>query len=41
MFDGVQKAAKQAAGVAEANIEALSSNAIRAGQSAGKGKRAA
>ncbi|MEO7337676.1 MAG: TIGR01841 family phasin [Caldimonas sp.] len=41
MFDGVQKAAKQAAGVAEANIEAMSTNAIRATQTATKGKRAA
>jgi phasin family protein len=39
-YDGVQKATKQAADVAEANFQALSSTAVRATQ-APKGKRAA
>jgi phasin family protein len=39
-FEGVQKAAKQAADVAEANIQALSASAVRASSTA-KGKRAA
>ena len=39
-YEGVQKAAKQAADVAEANFQAISSTAVRAAQ-APKGKRAA
>jgi len=39
-FEGVQKAAKQAADVAEANMQALSASAVRA-SSAPKAKRAA
>ena len=40
-MEGVQKAAKQATDVAEANFQALSSNAVRATQGATKTKRAA
>lgn len=40
-MEGVQKAAKQAADVAEANFQALSTTAARAVQSAPKAKRAA
>jgi phasin family protein len=39
-FEGVQKAAKQAADVAEANFQAVTSTAVKATQ-AGKAKRAA
>ena len=41
-YDGFQKAAKQAAGVAEANLQVLSTQALRASQApAAKTKRAA
>jgi phasin family protein len=40
-YEGVQKAAKQAADVAEANLQALSTSAIRATQNGSKVKRAA
>jgi phasin family protein len=40
-FDGVQKATKQAADVAEANFQALTSTAVKATQAASKAKRAA
>ena len=40
-FESVQKAAKQAGEVAEANFQALSATAVRATQTTGKGKRAA
>ena len=40
-YEGVQKAAKQAADVAEANFQALSTSAIRATQNGSKVKRAA
>ena len=40
-FDGVQKASKQAADVAEANFQALTSTAVKATQAATKSKRAA
>jgi phasin family protein len=40
-FESVQKAAKQAADVTEANIQAMTSTAVKATQSAAKGKRAA
>jgi phasin family protein len=40
-FDGVQKATKQAADVAEANFQALTSTAVKASQAAAKSKRAA
>jgi phasin family protein len=38
-YESVQKAAKQAADVAEANIQALTSNAVKASQAAGKTRR--
>ena len=40
-YEGVQKAAKQAADVAEANFQALSTSAVRATQNGSKIKRAA
>ena len=40
-FESVQKATKQAAEVADANFQAMSSTAVRATQAATKGKRAA
>jgi phasin family protein len=40
-FESVQKAAKQAADVAEANFTAVTNTAVKATQSAAKGKRAA
>ena len=40
-FESVQKAAKQAAEVAEANFTAVTNTAVKATQSAAKGKRAA
>ena len=40
-FESVQKAAKQAADVAEANFQAVTNTAVKATQSASKGKRAA
>ena len=40
-YEGVQKAAKQAADLAEANFQALSTSAVRATQAASKGKRVA
>lgn len=40
-FESVQKAAKQAADVAEANFQAVTSTAVKAAQSATKAKRAA
>jgi phasin family protein len=40
-FDGVQKATKQATEVAEANFHAMTATAVKASQSAGKGRRAA
>jgi phasin family protein len=40
-FESVQKAAKQAADVAEANFQAISTTAVKATQGAGKSKRAA
>jgi phasin family protein len=40
-FESVQKAAKQAADVTEANIQAMTSTAVKATQSAAKGKRTA
>ena len=40
-FESVQKAAKQAGEVAEANFQALSATAVRATHATGKGKRAA
>ncbi len=40
-FEGVQKASKQAAEVAEANFQAMSSTAVRATHAASKSKRAA
>ena len=40
-FESVQKAAKQAADVAEANFQAVTSTAVKATQGAGKSKRAA
>ena len=40
-FEGVQKAAKQAADVADANFQAISSTAVRATQAATKARRAA
>jgi len=40
-FEGVQKATKQATEVAEANMQALSSTAVKATQAASKGKRSA
>ncbi len=39
-FESVQKASKQAAEVADANFQAMSSTAVRATQAATKGKRA-
>jgi phasin family protein len=40
-FDGVQKASKQAADVAEANFQAMTATAVKASQAAAKSKRAA
>ena len=40
-FESVQKAAKQAADVAEANFQAMSATAVKATQSTAKAKRAA
>ena len=40
-FESVQKAAKQAADVAEANYQAMTATAVKATQAAGKAKRAA
>jgi phasin family protein len=40
-FESVQKAAKQAADVAEANFQAVTATAVKATQGATKGKRAA
>lgn len=40
-FEGVQKAAKQAADVAEANLQALSTSAVRATQATSRSGRAA
>ena len=40
-FEGVQKAAKQAADVADANFQAMSSTAVRATQAASKARRTA
>ena len=40
-FESVQKATKQAVEVADANIQAMSSTAVRATQAATKGRRAA
>jgi phasin family protein len=40
-FDGVQKASKQAADMAEANLQAMTATAAKATQAAAKGKRAA
>jgi phasin family protein len=40
-FESVQKAAKQAADVAEANFQAVTSTAVKATQASTKGKRAA
>jgi phasin family protein len=40
-FESVQKAAKQAADVAEANFQAMTSTAVKASQGAAKAKRAA
>jgi phasin family protein len=40
-YESVQKAAKQAAGVAEANFTAITNSAVKATQSASKPKRAA
>ena len=40
-FESVQKAAKQAADVAEANFTAMTNTAVKATQAAAKGKRAA
>ena len=40
-YDGMQKAAKQAADVAEANFQALSTTAVRAAQTGAKTKRIA
>jgi hypothetical protein len=40
-FDGVQRATKQAAEVAEANFHAMTANAARATQPAPKAKRPA
>jgi phasin family protein len=40
-FEGVQKAAKQAADVADANFQAISSTAVRASQAAAKARRPA
>ena len=39
-FESVQKAAKQAADVAEANFQAMSTTAVKATQAAAKAKRA-
>jgi phasin family protein len=39
-FESVQKAAKQAADVADANIQAMTNTAVKAAQSNGRGKRA-
>jgi phasin family protein len=40
-FESVQKAAKQAADVADANIQAMTSTAVKATQTTGRAKRAA
>ncbi len=40
-FETVQKAAKQAGEVAEANFTTLTNNAVKATQAASKGKKAA
>lgn len=40
-FESVQKAAKQAAEVAESNFQAMTNTAVKATQTAAKGKRAA
>jgi phasin family protein len=40
-FESVQKAAKQASDVAEANFQAMTNTAVKATQTAGRGKRAA
>jgi len=40
-FDSVQKAAKQAADVAEANFQAMTNTAVKAGQAATKARKAA
>ena len=40
-YESVQKAAKQAADVAEANLQAMTTTAVKATQAAGKTKRAA
>jgi phasin family protein len=40
-YESVHKAAKQAAGVAEANLTAITNSAVKATQSASKAKRAA
>jgi hypothetical protein len=40
-FESVQKATKQAAEVADANFQAMSTTAVRATQAATKSKRAA
>jgi phasin family protein len=40
-FESVQKAAKQAADVADANIQAMTNTAVKASQSASRSKRAA
>ena len=40
-FESVQKAAKQAAEVAEANFQAVTSTAVKATQTATKARRAA
>jgi phasin family protein len=39
-FDGVQRASRQAAEIAEANLHAMTATATKAAQSVGKGKRA-
>jgi hypothetical protein len=40
-FESVQKAAKQAADVADANFQAMTTTAVKATQTTGRGKRAA
>lgn len=40
-FDSVQKAAKQAADVAEANFQAITNTAVKASQAAGKARKSA
>jgi phasin family protein len=40
-FESVQKAAKQAADVADANFQAMTNTAVKATQTTGRGKRAA